>query len=260
MSTTARRPSRSGVLLRALIAVAAATALVLALPLEASAHVTVSAPGATAGGYARLTFSVPTESETERTVRVEVELPVETPFTSVRTVRVPGWTAQLVRTTLDEPVAGAHGTEIAEAVTRVVWTADTPDDGITPEETGLFTLSVGPLPDVDEVFLPALQVYDSGREVFWSQQASGDAEPEHPAPSVLVAPAVDEAAASVDAAADAAPAPIAASGPDGWGIAATIAAFLALVIAIAAWLTARRGHPVAVPGSPSSPAPPAPHA
>lgn len=223
-----------------------AAAIVVGLPLPASAHVTVSAPGAAAGDYTRLTFSVPTESDTETTVRVEVQLPADTPFSSVRTVRVAGWSAELITEALPEPIEGAHGTEITEAVTRVVWTADSPADAIRPDETGLFVLAVGPLPEADELFFPALQVYDSGREVFWSEQASGSAEPDHPAPSLTLTTADDAAdsASTAVAAGDSTTASAAAadiSSP--WLLAAATASIGALAIAIAALVVALRRRP-----------------
>ena len=228
--------------------VALLVAVIVGIPQPATAHVDVAATDTTAGAYTRITFAVPTESDSESTVRVEVALPTDTPFTSVRTVRLAGWTAELVTEDLPEPVESAHGTEITEAVTRVVWTANTPGDGIRPDETGLFVLAVGPLPGPGEVFLPALQVYDSGREVHWSQQASGSAEPEHPAPRIVVSAADDEATDAATAAASGAEA-AAAAGDDPaspWFVVTGIAAVAALGIALAALaITLRRRSPAA---------------
>ena len=158
----------------------------LGFPPPASAHVTVDAPGAEPGAYAQLTFSVPTESRTESTVRIEIELPVDAGIRSVRTVPVPGWNAELVRETLPAPIDDGHGGTIDEVVRRVVFTAASRETAIGVDETGRFVVALGPLPDHGTVYFPALQTYDSGREVFWSQQATGGADPELPAPSIAL--------------------------------------------------------------------------
>lgn len=165
------------------IAGALLTAALLLLPATAAqAHVSVTAEDAEPGAYTLITFAAPTESSTESTVRLEIALPTDTPFGAVRTVPTPGWSSEIVIETLPEPVTNDHGATITEAATHVVLTADSTDSAIRPGELGLFTLSVGPLPDASQVVFPVLQVYDSGREVYWSQQASGAAEPELPAP------------------------------------------------------------------------------
>jgi uncharacterized protein YcnI len=147
------------------LALAAGLALALAAPLGASAHVTLDENTADAGSYALLTFKVPNESETATTTSVTLTLPTETPFTSVRTVPVPGWTAELIRTELPEPVQIGE-TEITEAVTSVVWTAT--GDGIRDGELGLFPVSLGPVPDVGSVQLPVDQGYSDGSIVAWA--------------------------------------------------------------------------------------------
>ncbi|AYF96993.1 YcnI family copper-binding membrane protein [Protaetiibacter intestinalis] len=180
------RTTRRGV--GALVAVAAASALALAAPLSASAHVSLEENTAEPGSYALLTFKVPNESETAETVSLTLTLPADTPFTSVRTVPVPGWTAELVRETLPEPVT-VGDTEITEAVTRIVWTADA-DAGLGDGELGLFPVSLGPVPDTGSVVLPVDQGYSDGTTVSWSGTGDGA---EHPAPVLYVndAPAAD---------------------------------------------------------------------
>ncbi|MEO7122558.1 MAG: DUF1775 domain-containing protein, partial [Lacisediminihabitans sp.] len=77
------------------IALAAGVLLAVAVPLSASAHVTVAPNAAAAGSYALVTFKVPTESATAVTNKLEVDLPTDTPFTSVSYVPVTGWTVDL---------------------------------------------------------------------------------------------------------------------------------------------------------------------
>jgi len=193
-------PSLAPVKARRLVPIGVAVGLAIALvsTLPASAHVTVGATSTEPGSFSRLTFAVPTESKDESTVRIEVALPEDVPFRSVRTVPVAGWDAQLTREDLPTPVDDGHGGTITQAVTRVVWTA-TEGNGIHPDQTGLFTIAVGPLPhDEQELYFPAVQTYDSGREVAWTQEATGGVEPDRPAPSIHVVEAGSETASGED--------------------------------------------------------------
>lgn len=171
----ARRP-----LLRLGLAGVAGTLLALAAPLGASAHVTVDPVSATAGSYTILTVKVPNESATAKTAKVELRLPTDTPFASVSYVPVPGWTAELVESTLPEPV-DIGGSEITEAITSVVWTAD-PGSEIADGQLQQFALSVGPVPDTGSVTLPAIQTYTDGEVVEWIDAPDG----EEPAPVVAI--------------------------------------------------------------------------
>ncbi|RJK94793.1 YcnI family protein [Vallicoccus soli] len=173
---------------RAAAAAAGLTALGAALAGPAAAHVTAVAPaGATAGGYAKVVLTVPTERDDAGTTALAVELPQDTPLASVRARPLPGWDVALTTTRLPEPVATGT-TTLSEAVTRVTWTAQE-GTRIAPGEFEEFSLSLGPLPDVDELVLPATQTYDSGEVVAWDQPPTGGEEPEHPAPVVAVEPA-----------------------------------------------------------------------
>jgi uncharacterized protein YcnI len=162
-------------------ALAAGIALALAAPLAASAHVTVTPDAAAPGSYALVTVKVPNESETATTNRIEVTLPADTPFTSVRYVPVAGWTTELVRTTLPEPVKVGEN-EITEAVTSMVWTAQ-PGFEIGAGQLGLFPLSLGPVPDLGSLALPTEQGYSDGTTVSWNEE--GD-DAEHPAPVLFI--------------------------------------------------------------------------
>lgn len=169
-------------------AIGAGLLLALAAPLSASAHVTIDPGQAEPGSYTVVTVKVPNESDTASTNRVAVTLPSDTPFTSVRYVPVAGWTAELVTTTLPEPVTVGEST-ITEAVTSVVWTA-TAGSEIGAGQLQLFPLSLGPVPDTGSVALAAEQGYTDGTTVAWDE--SGD-DAEHPAPVLYIndAPAAD---------------------------------------------------------------------
>ena len=155
----------------------------------ASAHVTVTPDSAESGAYATLTFKVPNESPEASTTAVKVTLPADTPFASVSVEPVPGWSAKVTRAELPEPV-DVQGTTLTEAPASVEWTADDPDAGIAPGEFLRFSVSAGAVPDgVDAITLPTTQTYSDGEVVTWDQEATGDAEPEHPAPVLQVVPA-----------------------------------------------------------------------
>jgi len=219
--------------------------LAIAAPLSASAHVTIDPGQAEAGSYTVVTVKVPNESETATTNRVELSLPTDTPFTSVRYVPVPGWTAELVKTTLPEPVTIGEST-ITEAVTSVVWTADAGSE-IGSGQLQLFPLSVGPVPDTGSVTLPADQGYTDGSTVSWNET---DADAEHPAPVLYIndAPAADHhgSAPEVDAAAAATPAAAASDDTIAriLGIGGLVVGVVGIVLAVTARRSASNRKPV----------------
>ena len=226
---------------RLALAVLAAVVAVVALGVgTASAHVSVSSTDAAAGGFGELTFRVPTESDTASTTSLRVQLPSDTPLAFVSIKPVPGWTATTTTTELSPPVE-AEGTTISEAVTEITWTAD-PGAGIGPGQYQSFSFSGGPLPDADSLVLPAIQGYDDGTEVAWIEPVVvGQAEPEHPAPTLSL---------TADEAAPVAATPTAATDGSGDGLAATAlvvgtAGLLAGLAGVLLALANRRRGPVA---------------
>ncbi|MFS0792497.1 YcnI family protein [Microbacterium sp. 1P10AE] len=151
---------------RALVGAAAGLALALGIPLAASAHVTVNPNTATPGSYATVNFRVPTESETASTVKIEVTLPTETPFTAVLVQPVPGWTATVEKGALPAPVE-VDGNTISDGPLKIVWQAD-PGVGIGQDQFQVFSAVLGPVPDTGHVVLPAVQTYSDGEVVNWS--------------------------------------------------------------------------------------------
>ena len=226
-------------------AIGAGLLLALAAPLSASAHVTIDPAQAEPGSYTVVTVKVPNESDTASTNRVAVTLPSDTPFTSVRYVPVAGWTAELVTTTLSEPVTVGEST-ITEAVTSVVWTA-TAGSEIGAGQLQLFPLSLGPVPDTGSVGFPAEQGYTDGTTVAWDE--SGD-DAEHPAPVLYIndAPAADHHGSTpeVDAAAAATPAPAASDDTIAriLGIGGLVVGVVGIVLAVTARRSASSRKPV----------------
>jgi periplasmic copper chaperone A len=224
----------------AVVAVMVGGSLALAAPV--SAHVTVSAPGAMQGGDAVVTFTVPTESDTLSTVGLTVQLPQATPLADVLALPHPGWTYTSVKGKLATPIATDDGT-VTEAVTEVAWRAQA-GNGIKPGEFGQFVLSVGPLPKVPTLTFRALQTYSDGSVVRWIDvPAPGStAEPEHPAPTLQLAPASGGSASASAAASGASSGGVtvsatpAAASSSGSQTGAVVVSVIALVIAIVAAL------------------------
>lgn len=156
---------------RALLTVGATSGALLLSAGSAFAHVSVVAPGAEQGGYAVLTFQVPTESETAGTTGLTVTLPS---LSSARTEPLPGWQSRIER-----------NSELAAV--SVTWTAD-PGVSVPPGQFQRFVVSAGPLPNDAEVSFDATQTYSDGSVVDWNQpMADGAEEPEHPAPTLTLA-------------------------------------------------------------------------
>lgn len=158
--------SRTTTLRRALVGLAAGAALAIAAPLAASAHVTVNPNTATPGSYATVNFRVPTESETASTVKLEVDLPTDTPLSAVLVQPVPGWTATVEKGALPAPVE-VEGNTISDAALKIVWQAD-PGVGIGQDQFQVFSAVLGPVPDTGSIVLPATQTYSDGEVVDWA--------------------------------------------------------------------------------------------
>lgn len=169
---------------------------VFGLAAPASAHVTVNPREATQGGYGRLAFRVPTESDTASTVKLEVTMPDDAPVASVSTMPVPGWTVAIERRTVNPPLE-VHGSQVTEVVSKITWTASA-NAGIKPGEFQEFPVSMGPLPEKDRMVFRVLQHYSDGNVARWIEPPAADgAEPENdPAPVLALAPAAPEGGAS----------------------------------------------------------------
>jgi uncharacterized protein YcnI len=196
----------------------------------AAAHVTVSSTDASAGGFGKLTFRVPNESDTASTVSVKIQIPAETPLASLRTAPVPGWTVTRTESDLNPPV-DVHGREVSSYTSVVEFRAEA-GGGIGPGEFQEFALSGGPFPDADSITFNVVQTYSDGTEAAWIEPTvAGQAEPEHPAP-VLTLSGSDGAAGGGGAG----PAPSGAEDDGGNGPVG-----LTLFLAILALLTGTAG-------------------
>jgi periplasmic copper chaperone A len=220
------------------LATLTALAAFVALAGIASAHVTVSSQDAAPGGYGKLTFRVPNESDTASTVGLRIQIPEEAAMASLRVQPLPGWTATTTTSDLAEPLE-AHGQEIT-SYTSVVEFRSEDGRGIRPGEFQEFALSGGPIPDAEALVFPTVQLYSDGSEVAWIEPSvAGQDEPERPAPVLTLTagpetPATETAAAATQED---------DSGTDA-GTVALVVAGLALLVAIAGavlgWRARRR--------------------
>lgn len=215
--------------------VATALTATFALAGAASAHVTVNPNTATAGSYSKLTFRVPTESDTASTRKVVVYFPEDHPFASASVKPHPGWSFTVKDHKLSTPITSDDG-QVTEAVQKIVWTATSAASQIKPGEFDEFDVSVGPLPDSGTVVFKALQYYTDGSVVRWIEPSvAGQDEPEHPAPVLSItaspsaAPSADATSAS-GATADATPIS-ATTDDDGDSKAPLVLSILAVVLA-----------------------------
>ncbi len=153
--------------------------LILALPMAAQGHVTVQPPEAASESFSRIDVRVPNETDDANTTKVEVEMPDDFYFASYEPVA--GWSAEVQKEKLDEPVEIEEGFEATERVTTVTFEAD--GEGIPPGAFQDFGLSVLiPGEPGDTLTFPALQTYDDGEVVRWV----GDPESDEPAATVTV--------------------------------------------------------------------------
>ena len=212
-------------------------ALVVAAAVPASAHVTVSSPSATQGGYGTITFKVPTESDTASTTKLVVTVPEDAPLASVTYEPIPGWTTTVTKVPLANPVTVGEAT-LTERVGSITWTANK-DSGIKPGQFQTFPISAGPLPKVETVTFDAAQTYSDGEVVNWNEvEVAGGEEPAKPAP-VLKLAAAGAAADAHGASHSTSDSAESTSSTSPWSIAALIASIVAIIISVIAIVGSR---------------------
>ena len=231
-----RRTLRRAVSLSIAVAAAIAGGVLLATP--ASAHVTVSAPGATEGGDATMTFTVPTESQTASTVGLKVQLPAAAPIAAVYVQPKAGWTYTITMSKPSIPVSGDDGA-VSQVVSEIDWKVAAGNRGIKPGEFDQFVISAGPLPKQSTLTFKVIQQYSDRSTVSWIEEPApgSTAEPQHPAPTLSLAPA----SSNGDAAAGATSATSGTSGTSASGGSSggtSGVAVVALVVGILALLAA----------------------
>jgi uncharacterized protein YcnI len=197
--------------------------VIVALALPAAAHVTINPNTAEPGGYSAFSVQVPNEEADADTTKVQLYLPTDHPIASVSVQPTPGWTIDVTKGPLPNPIKTDDG-EVTQAVTQITWSGGK----IQPGQFQQFSVSMGPLPtDTAKLYFKALQTYTdkAGKTnvVRWIDMPSGSAEPANPAPSITLAKA-----------AVAQPAEVVKKGGGGAGTAFGVAGLVVAVIALGA--------------------------
>jgi uncharacterized protein YcnI len=169
---------------------AATAAIALSLASPAGAHVTATPSTAAAGAFTVATFSVGHGCEDSPTTRIEIQVPES--VLSVTPTRNPYYDVEATIEQLADPVTDAHGNEVTERTSSIVYSARTP---LPNGQRDTFELSFQ-VPDAEGEVLsfPTIQTCEKG-ETAWTQvPADGeDAEElENPAPSFTILPASGE--------------------------------------------------------------------
>lgn len=215
--------------------------LVLGTPLAADAHVKITPNTAAAGDDIEVTFRVPNEEETAGTVRVEIDLPLKTPFAGAEYEPVAGWTAQVIEATLPHPIRN-DGVEVTKAPSKIIYTADAGVE-ITAGQFQEFPIALDLTPNTGSVEFPTIQTYSNGDVVKWDEQTPADGdEPDHPAPTLYIndpPPPTTESGVTIAATDDAAST---ASSALILGTAGLALGVIALVLAAFAFVRSRRGN------------------
>lgn len=173
-----RRP-----VVRGTLSVLAAAAIVL-VSSPAWAHVEVEANRAQAGATnVDLTFHVPNEQAPASTRSVTFIFPADHPLLGVTTTSQNGFTPKVTTALLAKPVKGPKG-----LVNQVVRAVEFSGGQIAGTDEKAFTFHVDQLPsDTRALTFKALQTYSNGQTVSWIEVAAdGAAEPEHPAPVLVL--------------------------------------------------------------------------
>ena len=226
---------------RLLTVAAVATAAVGLTALPALAHVTVTSPGATQGSFGVVTFRMPNELDNANATGLKVQLPPDQPLASVAVKPEPGWSYTVTRAKLSTPIKDDDGNEVTDYISVIDWKATA--GGIKPGEYEDFDLSVGPLPKADSMTFKAIQTYSNGQIVSWIDvpAAGSTEEPEHPAPTLELAPA-GAATANTTAPAPAAAAPGDSGASKGSVTGAYVIGGIGLVAGLAALALALSGR------------------
>ncbi|MCS5486693.1 YcnI family protein [Curtobacterium flaccumfaciens pv. beticola] len=160
-------------------------AIVLGTAAAASAHVEADATSTAANSYTTATFSVPHGCDGSPTTKLEFQVPKS--VIEVTPTVNPNWT--ITKTTEPYTSGASSSSDEDEAgavrVTSVTYTAKTP---LPADERDTFSLSFS-LPDGkpgDRVSFPVVQTCEQGTTDWDQVQQTGKAEPEHPAPSIVL--------------------------------------------------------------------------
>src|SRR5665213_2887751 len=103
------------------LAIALATAALLALPAVAAAHISLHPNEIPAGAFVTVDVRVPGEQPGAYAYKVVMQMP--SGFTDVDVANIPGWSAKETITTLKKPLQTPEG-PVDQVVSQITWTGD----------------------------------------------------------------------------------------------------------------------------------------
>lgn len=165
------------------LAVAMALCGLAAVTPAAQAHVTLEWQAALAGAYYKAVFKVGHGCGASPTRQVVVEIPAG--VRGARPMPRPGWTVDIYRAALAQPYAG-HGRTVTEDVSRITWTARTPQDMLDTAHYDEFVLHAQLPKSEGRVYWPVRQVCAEGR-IDWVQvPRDGQRPSDLPSPAAIL--------------------------------------------------------------------------
>jgi uncharacterized protein YcnI len=229
------------------------TAVALAAPASAQAHISIHPNTIPAGAFATLDVRVPGEQEGAYVKKVDTLFPQG--FTGVDYENVAGWTAKVIETKLATPIK-EDGETIDTEVSQIVWTWTGPLGRVNNGQFIQFPLSVAIPANAAGKALEfrTVQTYSNGQVVHWIEPSLTG---EHPSPRINVTAkggviedvageeAGPEAGQTARSSSTSVPTPAAATSTSGGaskglGITALILGALGLVAGLGALVVARR--------------------
>lgn len=170
---------------RTIFAMGAAAILLLAGLMPASAHVGVKLDTSAAGSTAIVTFGFGHGCGDSPTTALVIQIPEE--FSSATPVFAPGWSIDVEKEDLDEPIEGSHGSAITERTSTVTFTADEPIENNIYAMVSL-RLSLPEDAAGETIYFPVIQECEEGEHA-WIEIPQEGEDPhslESPAPGVEV--------------------------------------------------------------------------
>lgn len=151
----------------------------------ASAHVGVKADTTAAGETSIVTFGFGHGCGESPTTALVIQVPEQ--FTSATPVFAPGWSIEVEKEELEEPISGSHGEEITERTATVTFTADEPIENNIYAMVSL-RLSLPEDAAGETIYFPVIQECEDG-ETGWieiPQEGEDSHSLESPAPALTV--------------------------------------------------------------------------
>jgi hypothetical protein len=146
----------------------------------AAADVSIDSEQGQRSGGARIAFRVTNESPTASITKVEVRFPGNVRIPEIYPIAVADWAPSITMTKVDNNPAN-------DVPSSVVWVT-MPGREIKPGATSVLPLAMGPMPDIDTVYLDVVQTRSDGSIVTWAGVDVPAAGAQHPAFALKLVP------------------------------------------------------------------------